>query len=429
MKKQTLIPVLVAILTIAFIFTITSCEKDEEILPSVETMEINEVSATTALAGGIIKDQGSHPVVYQGVYYSSTNSSPGFSDNQLESESLSESFQILVEDLEPDTKYYLRAFAQNEVGISYGAVVEFTTIRGLADVETLGVEDITHNSALAKAIIHDEGDSPVFSKGICYATDSLFPNLESNCIEAETDNNPFEVIIDDLSPGTDYYLRAYAVNDIDTAFGKTVSFSTEYETVTDIDGNEYRILEIGEQTWMIDNLKVTRFSNGDPIPFREENHYWAEGTPFEPAYSYYNNDESYADPYGALYNFATASDERNVCPTGWRVMTGDDLEELVMGYLGHPNYGGKLKATGTIEDGTGLWHAPNKEATNESGFSAIPGGQRDGDFELMGKNGAFWTSRESQHQGDVLVLSYQNGLAMTFISKSHRGFSIRCVKE
>ena len=507
---------------------LSGCE-DEETIPTIETKEITEISATTALAGGIIKDQGSHPIVSQGVCYSSVNTHPIISDNCLEDETLSESFQLLVENLEPDTKYYLRAYAKNEVGVSYGAVVEFTTIEGLADVETLGVEDITHNSALAKAIIHDEGDSPVISRGICYATDSLFPNLESNCIEAIGDDNPFEVIIDDLSPETNYYLKAYAVNEIDSAFGKTksfetlrdipkvetlepenieassalvggeiinpgasniinqgvcysqensdpdfddtclyyegddqifqilmedldpvnqyhvrafaendigyhfgesYSFTTKYETVTDIDGNEYRILEIGEQVWMIDNLRTTRFSNGDPIPLREENHYWAEETALsEPAYCWYNNDDSYADPYGALYNFEAAADPRNVCPDGWRVMDNDDRKELIMGYLGGSAGGGDLKTTGTIEDGTGLWYAPNVDATNESGFSAIPAGLRHPVTGGMGYHSLMWSSTSFGNSGIALGLAYNDKWAITYYYGKQYGFSIRCVME
>ena len=528
MKAKPLFFLIAAAIAMALIFAVTSCRKDPEVLPKVETKEIEEISATTALAGGIILDSGSHSIISQGVCYSSTNPYPLIFDNCLSDETLSQSFQVLVENLEPNVKYYLRAYAQNEIGYSYGSIIEFITIEGLAEVETLEVEDISFNSAIGRGIIHDEGDSPVFSKGFCLATDSLFPNLNSFCYEALGNDNPFEALLEDLEPETRYYLRAFAVNEIDSAFGKTInfttlrgipevktleaqnievgsallggevinsgassitnrgvcysqeneepnfddtclnyqednevfqillddldpatkyyfsafaeneyghhfgqalSFTTKHETITDIDGNVYRILTIGEQTWMIDNLKVTRFSNGDPIPLREANSYWTEGTAVpEPAYCYYHNDESYADPYGALYNFHVASDPRNVCPVGWKVMSLDELGAFITD-LGGPQYGGDLKTTGTIEDGTGLWYAPNTNATNSSGFSAIPGGIRNVGTGWMGKKGIFWTSTDNGNIAPAMHLDNVDYQVVPSAFRQHYGFSIRCIKE
>ncbi len=528
MKKQIFIPLIVAIMAIVLIFTITSCQKDPEVLATVETLNIEEISAFSALAGGLVKDIGSHPIVSQGVCYSSSNTHPTLSNKCLVDETNSQSFQLLVEELEPNTLYHLRAFAQNEVGVSYGKVVSFTTIEGLPTVETLELEEISFSSALAKGIIHDEGDSPVFSKGFCLATDSLFPNLSSFCYEVLGDDNPFEALLEDLEPETMYHLRAYAVNEIDSAFGKTqsfetlrgipevrtlhaenvetnsallggeilnsgasgiinrgvcysqentnpdfndscvnyeeesqvfqilledlelatqyyfsafaenehghhfghsLSFITKHETIVDIEGNVYRIHTIGEQTWMIDNLKVTKFSNGDPIPLREDDYYWTESTAIaEPAYSWYNNDESYSDPYGALYNFHVASDERNVCPSGWKVMSRDELITFIVDLGGH-QYGGDLKTTGTIENGDGLWYAPNTNATNSTGFSAIPGGIRNTGTGWMGKIGFFWTSTGGGNHARAMDLHYNDYQVGIAVVSPHYGASIRCVKE
>jgi uncharacterized protein (TIGR02145 family) len=435
MKTKPLIFLIAAAAAVVIIFTITSCQKDDEILipksrPTVETLNIEEISAFSALAGGIIKSTGGSPVIKQGVCFSDINQNPDISDNCLEDETLSKTFQLLVEDLEPNTLYHLRAFAQNEIGVSYGEVISFTTVEGLPVVETLEVEDISFSSALAKGIVHDEGDMPVFSRGICLASDSLFPNLNSRCLEASLDGDIFEILFDELIPDTDYYVRAYAVNELDSAFGKTVSFKTLFETVTDIDGNEYRIHTIGEQTWMIDNLKTTRFNNGDPIPLREQNQYWTAETALdEPAYCWYQNDESYADPYGALYNFEAAADPRNICPDGWRVPTDDDRKELVNIHLGGPAGGGALKTTGTIENETGLWYAPNTAATNETGFSAIPAGFRHPVAGGMGYHSLMWTSESAGTSGIALGLAHDRRNASTYYYQKHYGFSIRCIKE
>ncbi len=529
MKKQRLILALVGIIVLALIFTITSCKKDKEALPKVETSVIEEISGSTALAGGKILDIGSHPIISQGVCYSNTKTNPTIADICIEDETFSQSFQVLVENLIPEIGYYIRAYAQNEIGISYGNVRVFYTIDGLPNVETLDPEEISFSSALVYGLIHDEGNSHATSRGICYATDSLFPNLQNNCIEALGDDNLFEVLLEDLMPETSYYIRAFAVNRIDSAFGKTksfktlrgipelitkeaedvqktsallggeilnpgylpvtrqgicysqenanpdfndicldyngsdqvfqiliedlspsneyyfsafaendlgyhfgesISFTTVHETITDLEGNIYRIHTIGEQIWMVDNLRATKFSNGDSIPLREQNSYWVEGTAIdEPAYSWYHNDESYAELYGALYNFAVASDSRNVCPEGWRVMTDDDVFELVMGYLGGSLFGGNLKTTGTIEAGTGLWYAPNKGATNSSGFNAVPAGFRHSITGKMGEKGAFWTSHDDISTARAVSLDYDWSQVNIDVLKKHYGLSIRCLKE
>jgi uncharacterized protein (TIGR02145 family) len=181
---------------------------------------------------------------------------------------------------------------------------------------------------------------------------------------------------------------------------------------------------------MIDNLKTTRFSNGDPIPLREQNQYWTKETALnEPAYCWYNNNESYGDPYGALYNFEAAADERNVCPNGWRVPNDDDIRELIMDYLGNYEFGYKLKTTGTIEQGTGLWHAPNTEATNESGFSAIPAGLRHPVTGGLGYHFLMWTSESAGTSAIAMGLAYNDYQVVLYYYDKHYGFSIRCVKE
>ncbi len=423
MKKQTLL--LIALLATAVIFTIASCEKDK--VPDVKTHWIEEITATTVLAGGDISDPGTSPVTSRGVCWSSASNRPTLSDDYQQHDGTADSFKVLVEGLSAQTSYYLRAYASNEAGTGYGEAVYFVTTKG---VETLEVEEITHHSALGGGVIHDHGLGPVLSKGICWSTDSLFSNGNNRYLASQDESDDFAVLMEDLDPGTDYYVRAYAVNQIDSAFGNTVFFATQYEKVTDIEGNQYRIHTIGNQTWMIDNLRTTRFSNGDPIPLREENQYWTAETALdEPAYCWYQNDESYADPYGALYNFEAAADPRNVCPTGWRVMTDDDHKELIMGYLGGSAGGGKLKTTGTIEQETGLWYAPNTAATNDSGFSAIPAGLRHPVTGAMGYHSVMWTSTSVNNSAIALGLANHEKWARVYHYEQHYGFSIRCVKE
>ena len=162
-------------------------------------------------------------------------------------------------------------------------------------------------------------------------------------------------------------------------------------TVTDIDGNIYNSVTIGNQVWMAENLKTTKYQNGEAIPNVTDDTEWSNLV--TGAYSDYNNDPSNSDTYGRLYNWYAVDDSRNICPSGWHVPNYSEwttLENYLGGYL---VAGGKLKETGTTH-----WSSPNTGATNETGFTALPAGGRGsnpGDFIYLGERAVWWTSKDS----------------------------------
>lgn len=203
--------------------------------------------------------------------------------------------------------------------------------------------------------------------------------------------------------------------------------NVNYGTMTDQDGNTYKTITIGTQTWMAENLRTTKYRNGEPIPEVTPNTNWAYMA--SGAYCNYNNTTDIEDiaTYGRLYNWYTVSDSRNIAPAGWRVPTNTDWNTLVA-YLGAAQAGGKLKETGTTH-----WTSPNTGATNESGFTALPGGCRwypDGAFYEIGIGGLWWTSTPySQLEGTYLGIS--NDFSSTGLQNRAKqlGLSVRCVKE
>jgi uncharacterized protein (TIGR02145 family)/uncharacterized repeat protein (TIGR02543 family) len=193
-------------------------------------------------------------------------------------------------------------------------------------------------------------------------------------------------------------------------------------TVTDIDGNIYHTMTIGTQSWLVDNLKTTKLNDNTEIPLVTDITAWSNLT--TPGYCWYNNDISNKATFGTLYNWYTVNTGK-LAPAGWHVATDDEWATLV-NYLGGTSVaGGKLKEAGTIH-----WSSPNTGATNESGFSAFPGGYRydAGTFNLLGINGYWWSSMENAAISSYYYIMRSSDAAVehTYITKTF-GFSVRCV--
>jgi uncharacterized protein (TIGR02145 family) len=208
-------------------------------------------------------------------------------------------------------------------------------------------------------------------------------------------------------------------------------------TVTDVDGNIYLTVIIGDQWWMAENLKVTHYRNGNVIPCVSDSANWSN-LKNSGAYCNYHNNSKLATTYGRLYNWYAANGSRDIAPQGWHVATDADWKELEM-YLGMGQFdadtsgwrgtreGGKLK-----EAGTEHWRSPNKGATNEYGFSALPSGVRvvDGSYNGIGFSVFFWSSTELD-RNHVFIRSLQEDESTIYRYEGlkYHGFSIRCVKN
>jgi uncharacterized protein (TIGR02145 family) len=196
-------------------------------------------------------------------------------------------------------------------------------------------------------------------------------------------------------------------------------------TVTDIDGNIYLTIKIGDQWWMMENLKVTHYRNGEPIPNVTDPGAWGGLT--TGAYCEYDNDIANVDAYGRLYNWYAVDDSRNIAPAGWHVPSDAEWQTLI-DYLGGSGVaGGKMK-----EAGTAHWDPPNSGATNESGLTALPDGYRNitGNYSNMGINAMLWSSSEynvSMAQYRYLIYNAP-GVFSAYTDKAY-GFSVRCVRD
>ncbi|HPG41220.1 MAG TPA: FISUMP domain-containing protein [bacterium] len=216
------------------------------------------------------------------------------------------------------------------------------------------------------------------------------------------------------------YITDWTASDVGIGLYEIITF------VTDIDGNIYQIIKIGNQLWMAEDLRVTHYRNGEPIPNVTDNSQWDYLT--SGAYCYYADDSSYATTYGALYNWYAVNDTRNLAPTGWHVPTDREWQTLV-DYLGGDDVaGGKLKETGTEH-----WESPNEGATNASGFTSRPGGgcrSNGRDFCLMGYVAIYWSATDDgTYYALSLELAYNDSHMSYFSDNKQNGFSIRLVLD
>jgi uncharacterized protein (TIGR02145 family) len=200
------------------------------------------------------------------------------------------------------------------------------------------------------------------------------------------------------------------------------------ETVTDVDGNVYHTVVIGSQTWMAENLKVLHYNDGTtPIPVVTDPLDWKNRT--VAACCIYDNDNANFATYGVLYNWYAASNSR-LCPKGWHVATNEEWIIMYNWLNDKNNGGGKIKEAGTTH-----WVSPNTGATNSSGFTALPGGERiywDGSFSDIGHRGYTWSTTEDEEYPDFAWSGWvrYDKAYLSFSSVDKRnGFSVRCIKN
>jgi len=205
-----------------------------------------------------------------------------------------------------------------------------------------------------------------------------------------------------------------------------------YGEVFDIDSNKYATIKIGQQTWMAENLRTSRYANGDTIQNCTEALEWINLT--SGSWAHFNNNSSFNLLHGKLYNWYAVNDQRNICPTGWHVPS-DEEWSLLLNFLGGSNSAGhKLKsrlngAWATEYQGqTGVGHDPS----NESGFSAIASGSRgtNGQFILMTYRGSFWSTMEYNTTEAFYREIFWNGDGIgRYNDKKTDGYSCRCIKD
>jgi uncharacterized protein (TIGR02145 family) len=515
-------------------------------LATITTLPIGNIANTTATSGGNITNNGGTSVTQRGVVWS-TSPNPTTANNQSNDGSGTGNYTSNLTGLTPNTTYYVRAYAINSAGTSYGNELNFTTTGGLGSIASLNCNSATNNgtliagtaaSGVSSSVPYTGGNGGTYnsqtvnSTGVTGLTATLtagnFVNGSGsltytitgtpstsgtasfvlniggqNCSLSRTVNSGSIAILNCNSATNTGTLTAgtaasgvsssvpytggnggtynsqtvnstgvtgltatltagnfvngsgsltYTITGTPSTSG-TASFALNIggqncslsRTVNasgivsnpgsgvTFNGYTYTSVVLGNgQEWMAENLRTTVYANGDPIPNVSDNAQWWNLT--TGAWVWYNNDSQYENPYGKLYNWYTINDPRNVCPTGWHVPSDIEWSTLI-NYL-DPNAdggnnipntaGGKMKSIGNQH-----WQSPNTDATNESGFSGLPGGYRFiNTYDFLGGNGGWWSSTVSNIYSAWsrdLVYAYGNVNRGDLVKGG--GQSVRCVKD
>ena len=297
------------------------------------------------------------------------------------------------------------------------------------------------------------GDGEISRFGVCWS-ESEKPDIEGCLMELDlpSSTGEFSVTVSGLSASTTYYFRAFAVMNTITAYSEEKAFTTrpaEEDMVMDVDGNIYKTVKIGDQTWMAENLKVTMYADKSPIPFTEDVMEWFHFTRESLGYCWYENVQTHGYVYGGLYTWAAAiaahdgisliqEGVQGICPDGWHLPGDAEWKQLEM-HLGlsqeeadalkwrGEDQGGRLK-----QEGIEYWKSPNTGATVELGFNALPGGYRhgSGEFQELTVTARFWTSTSNGYSyAWYRGLDYDTASVYRDFSGVYRGHSVRCVKN
>lgn len=448
----------VCTLTIIVIVTFFyGCQPFEPVrIASIILEPVDSTTYTTCFAEGKIIDRGDEDITEVGFCWSET-SGPEISDNYKPAANpVSDGvFSAEITGLHAGSGYYIKAYLKQVDTVIYSDEQDqFTTAPyQKPSVTTDSIRNLWYDKAIAWGTVTDNGGRPVLKKGICWSKETQPDIIQDSVSDQGPGAGSFIGEITGLKENTRYYVRAFAVNAEGTAYGNEIYFITQSSTgtgtVTDINGNEYNTVKMGNQWWMAENMKATKYPDNTNILHIQNNSEWSTQTIYNEAYCFYDNSSLNRDIYGALYTWAAAmkstgsstanpSGVQGVCPDGWHIPSDEEWKEMEI-FLGMSKVeadregdrgtdeGGKLKETGTIH-----W-VINSGASNITGFTALPGGWRQngtGQFGDLGFYSNYWTSTQSSTT-DAWTRKLHGNLAKTgrFSHPKQAGLSVRCVKN
>ena len=407
-----------------------------------------ESATVLGVCQGNVTSDGGLEVTERGFCYS-TYPNPTIYDNYIAAGSGTGTYTATLPDLVIGTTYYVKAYATNALGTTYGEQMSFT-LATLPTVTTASVSNFDKSTAACGGNVTADGYSTVTARGVCWST-SHNPTISNSKTTNGTGAGSFTSTLTGLTLGTTYYVRAYATNDVGTAYGAEVNFTAQCPaTISDRDGNSYNVVQIGSQCWMKENLRTTKYADGTSI---------SQGSigslSVGPEVWYYpNNNSSNKTTYGLLYNWpavmhgyssslsstSNPSGVQGICPTGWHVPSDAEWTQLADYVSSQSQYvcGSNNTQIAKALAGTTEWNSSSNACSigntpsnnNTTGFSALPAGYYKENCYNLHRDNFFWSATaESSSLRFARSLYYSNSDIGRVPREAYYGFSVRCLRD
>jgi uncharacterized protein (TIGR02145 family) len=410
-------------------FLMTSCDDDIR-PPRTSNTLISYISPTEAVVRSQIMWDGGAKIIECGFCWN-TSGGPKKADSYIVADEISEKFSGKLKDLSPGTKYFVRSYAINKAGMYYGEEKIFTTeVNKLPSVNPPYITLVTHNKVYCSGGGIEDNTYNILAKGICWST-SRNPTTDDQKVDLENDFGSYFCSIEDLDPGTVYYIRAYATNIMGTSYGINRVIRTYDGYTTDYEGHVYSTVRLGNQEWMNRNLETRYFSNGDKINTTDPptlNIEPDDNPVYQWAYAYSEETLHLIESYGRAYTWYTANDSRKLCPVGWHLPSLNEWNELLT-HMG----GDELTYRDFRSFSNYQWDSWLNTGASEGSFQAQMAGFRDINGQYMNGNyGTFWwcaTEATSANGNAVYCGTADNGIVKPTEKNKKYGYSVRCVKD
>jgi len=390
-------------------------------IPTVHIRNIFDIRPDSVKVTGEISSDGDSEITGYGVCWNTTGK-PDINKDNYSGESgapVNKEYTVQMTGLAPSTYYYIRSYATNRYGTGYdGKDSLFHTLSGIPVLSATNITQVQSTSLICCGEIKSDEGADITERGICWNTTGSPDIYDNKVIARENETDSFCVTISGLLPNTNIYFRAYASNDYGTGYGPECdTITTACDAFTEGSG------EICDQVWSMENADVGIMIDSSKDQRNNSiNEYYC-----------YANDENNCDDYGGMYQwnemmkYSTVEGSRGICPAGYHIPSESEWQRLINNLGGISVAGSKLK-----EAGTSHWQTPN-DATNESYFTALPGGYRssEGLFSSIRRSVCYWTSTDNGNQDYAFYRSlyYNNSeVPRTFGSKSTACY-VRCIKD
>lgn len=395
------------------------CKKSRA--PLITTYRVGMISDRSAQCGGVIYSEGDSKIIEKGLCWSSATPEPTIDQNKVICGEGAEGFSGEITGLQKNRSYFVRAYAINSTGITYGSSVLFNTLNydPYPTVNSFTVTGVSVTSVTCVGLVQPQaGGVQITETGFCVSKNPD-PTVLDNKFNSAVLSGSFSCNLLSLENNTTYYARAYATTSLGSVYGANLVFKTRYGIVVDIDGNSYYTIKVGNQEWMEKNLIVTRYNDGTAIDNIGDDVAWM-ATPYGAWCEYYNL-PVYGQTYGKLYNWHSVNDARRLPPAGWHIPSQAEVTELLNNCGGVPVGGAAL-----CVEGNNYWAQGG--GTNSVGFSALPGGVRGTGFYYLGTVFTMWTTTPSSAVNAIMYTYGSSSAPFPEIDK-HFGCSVRCVKD